>query len=87
MNLKINSRPLFTIILKLKNDNFKTRDFSLLIERVLAGVFYFRILACSQPFRCSSKMKSLSKFKIPHDIFNKQFMALWLGRVVVNRNR
>ena len=38
MNFKINSRPLFTIILKLKNDNFKTRDFSPLIERVLAGV-------------------------------------------------
>ena len=38
MNFKINSRPLFTIIFKLKNDNFKTRDFSPLIERVLAGV-------------------------------------------------
>ena len=39
MNFKIkNSRPLFTIIFKLKNDNFKTGDFSLLIERVLAGV-------------------------------------------------
>ena len=44
MNFKINSRPLFTIILKLKNDNFKTRDFSPLIERVLACVNYlFRI--------------------------------------------
>ena len=32
------SRPLFTIIFKLKNDDFKTRDFSPLIERVLAGV-------------------------------------------------
>ena len=38
MNFKINSRPLFTIIFKLKNDNFKTQDFSPLIERVLAGV-------------------------------------------------
>ena len=38
MNFKINSRPLFTIIFKLKNDNFKTRDFSSHIERVLAGV-------------------------------------------------
>ena len=38
MNFKINSRPLFTIIFKLKNDNFKNRDFSPLIERVLAGV-------------------------------------------------
>ena len=28
--IKINSRPLFNIIFKLKNDNFKTRDFSLL---------------------------------------------------------
>ena len=40
MNFKINSRPLFTIIFKLKNDNVKTRDFSPLIERVLAGVKY-----------------------------------------------
>ena len=38
MNFKIDSRPLFTIIFKLKNDNFKPRDFSPLIERVLAGV-------------------------------------------------
>ena len=38
VNFKINSRPLFTIIFILKNYNFKTRDFSPLIERVLAGV-------------------------------------------------
>ena len=38
MNVKINSRPLFIIIFKLKNYNFKTQDFSPLIERVLAGV-------------------------------------------------
>ena len=38
VNFKINSRPLFTVIFKLKNDNFKTRDFSPLIVRVLAGV-------------------------------------------------
>ena len=31
-------QPLFTIIFKLKNDNFKTRDFSPLIEFVLTGV-------------------------------------------------
>ena len=37
MNFKINSRPLFTIIFKLKNGNFKTRDVSSIIERVLAG--------------------------------------------------
>ena len=40
MIFKINSRPLFTIIFKLKNNNFKTQDFSPLIERVLAGVMY-----------------------------------------------
>ena len=39
MDFKINFRPLFAIIFKLKNDNVKTRDFSPLIERVLAGVF------------------------------------------------
>ena len=38
VNFKINSRPLFTIIFKLKNGNFMTRDFSPLIKRVLAGV-------------------------------------------------
>ena len=43
VNFKINSRPLFTIIFKLKNDNFKTRDFSPLIERVLAGVNHCKI--------------------------------------------
>ena len=45
MNLKINSRPPFTIIFKLKNDNFKTQYFSPHIKRVLAGVacnFFFR---------------------------------------------
>ena len=38
VNFKINSIPLFTIISKLKNDNFMTRDFSPLIEWVLTGV-------------------------------------------------
>ena len=38
LNFNINSRPLVTIIFKLKIDNFKTWDFSSLIERVLAGV-------------------------------------------------
>ena len=38
VNFKIDSRPHFTIIFKLKNVNFKTRDFSPLIEWVLAGV-------------------------------------------------
>ena len=38
VNFKINSRPLFTIIFKLKNDNSKTRDFNPPIERVLNGV-------------------------------------------------
>ena len=44
INFKINSRPLFTIIFKLKNDNFKTWDFSPLIERVLAGVNCYHLL-------------------------------------------
>ena len=41
VNFKTNSTPLFTIIFKLKNDNFKTRDFSPLIESILAGVSCF----------------------------------------------
>ena len=40
VNFKINSRPLSTIIFKLKNGNFMTRDFSPLIKRVLVGVMY-----------------------------------------------
>ena len=46
---KIISEPLFTIISKLKNDNFKTRDFSPLIKRVLAGVckIAFCIYVCN----------------------------------------
>ena len=35
---KKKSRPFFILIFKFKNGNFKTRDFSPLIERVLAGV-------------------------------------------------
>ena len=38
VNFKINSGPLFAIFFKLKNDNFKTRDFSPLILEKLAGV-------------------------------------------------
>ena len=55
MNFKINSRPLFTIIVKLKNDNFKTRDFGPLIERVLAGVMGHGL---SLYFVCSDLSKS-----------------------------
>ena len=40
VNFIINSRPFFSIIFKLKNGNFMTRDFSPLIERVLTGVWY-----------------------------------------------
>ena len=39
MDFKKKSRPFFIIIFKLKNCKFKTRDFSPLIERVLAGVY------------------------------------------------
>ena len=38
VNFKINSRPIFTVIFKPKNDDFMTRDFSPLIEWVLTGV-------------------------------------------------
>ena len=44
MNVKLISRPLFTINSKLKDDNFKTRDFSPLIERVLAGVYHMSVV-------------------------------------------
>ena len=42
VNFKINSRPLFAIIFKLKNVNFRTRDFSPLIEWVLVGVSWWK---------------------------------------------
>ena len=38
VDFKKKSRPFFIIIFKSKNGNFKTRDFSPLIERVVAGV-------------------------------------------------
>jgi len=43
VDFKKKSRPFFIIIFKLKNGNFKTRDFSPLIERVLAGVDYIEV--------------------------------------------
>ena len=55
VNFKINSRPLFTIIFKLKNDNFMTRDFSLLIEWVLTGVSN---LVCLYPRSKRSRLSS-----------------------------
>ena len=47
VNFKINSRPLFTIIFKLKNDSSETRDFRPLSERVLAGVSSHNNKYCS----------------------------------------
>ena len=44
MDFKKKSRPFFMIIFKLENGNFKTRDFSPLIERVLAGVGFLKIV-------------------------------------------
>ena len=48
VNFKINSRPLFTIIFKLKNGNFMTRDFSPLIKKVLAGVINLSVTTVVQ---------------------------------------
>ena len=42
---------LFTIIFNLKNDIFKTRDFSPLIERVLAGVIFTRSIDFIQDWK------------------------------------
>ena len=53
VNFKINSRPLFTIIFKLKNDNFMTRDFSPLIEWVLTGVTYCNGAILNFGFSCA----------------------------------
>ena len=45
------SRPLFTIIFKLKNGNFITRDFSPLIKRVLAGVTHTAPFDSAKPYQ------------------------------------
>ena len=50
VNFKINSRPRFTIIFKLKNDNSKTQDFSPHIERVLADVSFWQKFTCILSF-------------------------------------
>ena len=50
VNFKINSTPLFTIIFKLKNVIFRTRDFSPLIPRVLSGVSKVKLITHSLPF-------------------------------------
>ena len=60
VNFKINSRPLFTIIFKVKNDNFKTRDFSPLIERVLTGVSILKMLIGFAHIFCT-KIEDLRK--------------------------
>ena len=58
VNFKINSRPLFTIIFKVKNVNFMTRDFSSLIEWVLAGVGLTRL--CLYKNSSENRLNSMS---------------------------
>ena len=58
VNFKINSRPLFTIIFRLKNDNFKTHDFSPHIEKVLAGVSLWMKLIHTEPVLWNLLQKS-----------------------------
>ena len=76
MNFKINSRPLFTIIFKHKNDNFQTRDFSPLIERVLVGVDKSLTKEGNESnFRKRMKLKAFSHLFLP----NLHIMETWTG--------
>ena len=59
VNFKINSRPIFTIIFQLKNDNFKTRDFSPPIERILACVHLSNALNALSFYNLKSNSKSI----------------------------
>ena len=80
VNFKINSRPLFIIIFKLKNVNFKTRDFSPLIPRVLSGVDYKvgqKTHVCSQLDFCQSHIFYINS----HWFFSlncQEFLAVFL---------
>ena len=63
VNFKINSRPLFTIIFKLKNYNFKTWDFSPLIERVLAGVKHWMFDLMNKLLFHKNKSDGMDKYR------------------------
>ena len=71
VNFKINSRPLFTIIFKLKNDNFKTRDFSPLIERVLAGVCWIHYQRLNWPGKFAAILFVISTLEILVHLLNE----------------
>ena len=75
MNFKKKSRPFFIIIFKLKNGNFKTRDFSALIERVLAGVNGINFSQTSKfnVFYMISRFEEIANPNIQHErIFHMQ---------------
>ena len=74
VNFKINSRPLFTIIFKAKNVNFKTQDFSTLIEWVLAGVIMNIIILGS---RLPQVRKIAPEFynNLPYLLINYDFIT------------
>ena len=64
MDFKKKSRPFFIIIFKLKNGNFKTRDFSPLIERVLAGVIkkcFLSRMNASMDYWCKKQRASTNR--------------------------
>jgi hypothetical protein len=70
VNFKIDYRPLFTIIFKLKKDNFKTRDFSPLIERVLAGVW--EILSLEEDMIINRYFQEIFPLTTPSFLFLSQ---------------
>ena len=77
VNFKTNSRPLFTIIFKLKNDNFKTQDFSPLIPGVLSGV---SINLINTPINCL-KVKKSRKKRNKKSLFSGYLKTTFFGGV------
>ena len=86
VNFKISSRPLFTIIFKLKNDNFKTRDFSPLIKRILTGEYSHHNIFFSFLSHTFVKLRHALRHLLNPVLFDSSLIKFWehFGCVVFN---
>ena len=73
VNFKINSRPLFTIIFKAKNVDFKTRDFIPLVEWILAAVSEEQKLIDAKLIRICRQNKSKITLASKKNSYNLAF--------------
>ena len=83
VDFKKKSRPFFIIIFKLKNGNFKTRDFSPLAERVLAGVMSF-FECVSKPCRLYSLIIHRSNKNTSGSLFTSFFWPSQMCLLLIN---